>query len=96
MKYFILTREEYSGYDCDGHFVRYIVAAENEIDAINTLMVDKDKDFDISNFKITINPKDGWVTWNIIGDNWVDEMVYYVNEFVLPDINTIKKPTIIK
>jgi hypothetical protein len=97
MKFYIVTREEYNGFDCNGHFVDYIVAADNEMDAINTLMIDKVKDFDISNFNITIDPKDGWVTWSdITGDTWIDEKVYYVRELNLPDINTIKTSTVIR
>ncbi len=33
MKWFLVTRTEYSGYDCDGHQVSYIVAANSAEEA---------------------------------------------------------------
>lgn len=35
MTFFIVTIEEYRGYDCDGHHVPYIVAAHDKEEALS-------------------------------------------------------------
>jgi len=41
MQYYRVIVEEYSGYDCSGHDVPYIVAANNEAEAVIHMMVEK-------------------------------------------------------
>jgi len=101
MKFYKVVVEEFSGYDCDGHYVNYIVAAENPMEAIETIMIENNNNFDITKFEVTISQKDGWVNFDYINKDDIDfyipdETVQYVNEFILPDISTIKKPTIIR
>jgi len=98
MKFYKVVVEEFSGYDCDGHYVNYIVAAENPMEAIETIMIEKEERFDITKFEVTISQKDGLVNFKYIDEDdfnfyMSDETVQYVNEFILPDISTIKKPT---
>ena len=39
MQYFLITLEEYSGYDCSGHYVKHIVAA-NRGEEAKTMIFD--------------------------------------------------------
>lgn len=40
MRYYVVTTTEYSGYDCGGHRVKYIVAANSTEEANNMLPVE--------------------------------------------------------
>lgn len=100
MKFFKVTTEKFSGYDCDGHFVPHIVVADTAMDAVIAMMVEMNEDFDITKFKVEINPKDGWVNINFIDEDDVfasipEKRVWSVNEFNMPDLNKVKKPFIV-
>ena len=44
MRYFIVRKEEFSGYECDGHLQTYIVAANSEKEAMDLLDTRSDYD----------------------------------------------------
>jgi hypothetical protein len=51
MKLYKITRLEYSGYDCTGHFVEHLVYANSEAEA--KLLIPDENDYDPNGWKIS-------------------------------------------
>jgi len=98
MKLFDVITREYSGYDCDGHMVNHLIAADTAMDAVKVMLLHwANSDINFSNYDIKISDN-GDITVKCIDDDGVDlgeDELWSVHTFVAPDISKLTEATIL-